>query len=443
MIHTQKTDTLFTDIPRQRIIILSILAFLPVCIFYITIFLFVVNIPYWDDYDAILGFTNNYLESNFKNKITLIFSQHNEHRIVFNRIITLLNYYLSGKINFRFLTLIGNISLLGLLIVLFKSFMFSKNKNKFLYFIPAIFMLFQPQYWGTIYFATPSLSNLYILFFAFLSLYFLTKRTIKLFLFSLLLAIFATFTNGNGILVFFAGLLPLLYQKRYKEIILWLLAGIGCVFFYFYGYAKPSHHPSIIASIFITPVQTIIYFFIYIGLCFLDFGFKYGKNIYFLPFFLGMLCFLYSILLIKTNYCKKNIVIASFLLFLFLTGIVVSLCRSGFNQGLPSRYKITSVLFLILSYLSIMEITPQKIINRIFPVLLVFSILFNLFLYYKNYDFITLQKKYLIDGLTLWRNESSGLSYPDEVRANLIMANAISKKYYSPPGTDSLGLKLH
>lgn len=428
MVSTQKPSCLFTSILKQKIIILSVLTFLPIYIFYLTIFVFAVNIPYWDDYDAILGFINNYLESNFKNKVTLILSQHNEHRIVFTRVITLLTYYLTNKINFKLLTFIGNISLIGLLLVLLKSFMFSKNK--FLYFLPAIFLLFQPQYWGTIYFAMASLSNLYVLFFVFLSLYLLTKQSIKCFLFSLLSSIFATFTSGNGMLVFFVGLVPLIYQKRYKEIILWMLVGIGCVSFYFYGYIKPSQHPGIVASIFATPAHTIIYYFSYLGLCLLDFSWKAA---YLIPLFLGILFFLHFIYLIKTKYYKKNIVITSFLLFLFLTGAVVSLSRSGFEQGLPSRYKIVSVLFLILFYFSIMEIMPHKIINRIFPILLVFSFFFNLFSYHKNFDYIILQKKYLIEGLTLWRNKSSGLSYPDKSRANLIMLNAISKKYYLPP----------
>lgn len=419
---------------RQKQIILVITAFLPVYIFYLSISFFAINIPYWDDYDAILNFVNKFLDVGLQDKISLIFSQHNEHRIAFTRVIVLATYYLIGKINFKLLTFIGNIGLIGLLIVLLKSFI--PPKNKFLHFIPAIFVLFQPQYWGSIYFATPSISNLYVLFFAFLAIYLLSKQRIKYFLFSLLLAISATFTNGNGLFVFFIGLLSLLYQKRDKEIMLWIFVGIVCISFYFYGYIKVSHHPSIADSIFIRPLQTLIYFFCFIGSSFMDFGFKYLKPVYLLPLLIGIFYSLYFLYLIKIKYYKKNGVVFLFLLFLFINGFVAALGRSGFGimGAFPSRYRIISILFLILFYFSMMEILPQEITKRLFSIMLVLAILFNLFSYYSYSDNIILQKKYLIEGLVLWRKHNSGLSYPDENRANSIMSDVITNKLYCPPG---------
>jgi hypothetical protein len=425
-----KLNNRFTDNLKLKPVILIALGFLAIYVFYFSIFAFAVNIPYWDDYDSILNFSNNFLGSSLKDKVPLIFSQHNEHRIVFTRISTLASYYLTGKINFKFLIFIGNISLIGLLIIFLRSAAFAKKK--FLYFIPAIFLLFQPQYWGDIYFATSSLSSLCVLFFAFASLYLLKKESLKYFIFSLLLALLASFTGGNGMIVFFAGLLTLIYEKKYLKIIIWIFVGAGCILFYFHGYTKPPHHPSIADPIFVHPIHTIIYLFSFLGSCFLNSGFNHAKPVYFLALLSGVLFSLYFIYLIKIKFYKRNIAIASFLLFLILTSCVTALCRSGFDL-FPSRYKIISTLILVLSYLTFMETLLEGRMKRLFPILLTCSILFNFISYRNNFNYVILQKKYLIEGLALWESNSPGLSYPDEDRANSIISTAISKGRYSPP----------
>lgn len=402
-----------------------ILTFLPVYLFYLMIFVFSINIPYWDDYDSILNFTNNFIGSDIQNKLNLIFSQHNEHRIAFSRLVTIASYYLIGKINFRFLTILGSLSLIGVAIIFLKSF--ASTKKGFLYFIPVLLLLFQQQYWGDIYFATTALSNLWGLFFAFASLYLLKQESKGYFLLSILLGIIAVFTNGSGMLIFLAGLTIFIFKKRYREMLIWLFVGIGCIFFYFYGYVKPVNQPSLNEAIFMYPFLTIVYFFKFLGLCFSGIG-KGG----FLPFLGGVFFVLYYVYLIKKKFYKKSPVIFSFLTFLLATGIINAICRSAFG-AFPSRYKIISVLILILSYMSLTELLTEKQMRSILPIFFIFAVMFNLFSYFINYNYIFLQRKYLKDGLVLWENGKSGLSYPDAKRANSILTTAIMKKQYSPP----------
>ena len=53
----------------------------------------------------------------FREKVYQFVKQHNEHRIVYDRLIAWLDYHLTGKLNFVHLMFIGNLSLLGLLAV--------------------------------------------------------------------------------------------------------------------------------------------------------------------------------------------------------------------------------------------------------------------------------------------------------------------------------------
>lgn len=429
MLYLQRLNILFGSKPQIKIVILIVLAFLPICVFYSTLFSFTVNVPYWDDYDALLNFTSKFHESSLHDKITLIFSQHNEHRIVLSRVVTLVSSYLTGKINFKFLTLLGDLSLFGLLILFIcSSFVLRK---KLLFGVLLILLLFHPMYWGDICFATPSLTHVLALFLACASLYLLKSASIGYYILSLLLAVLVTFTDGNGMFVFFAALPMLLYQKRYRATIIWVCVGIGCILFYFHGYVKPAYHPSISDALFIHPAETMAYFFCLLGGSFTNFGFN-QVALYGMPLFVGIAIGAYFLFLIKIKYYKQNIVISTFLLFLILTSCVIAFSRSGFGV-FPSRYKILSVVILVLCCLSIIEITPDKKMQFIFPALLSCAVLFSLFSYRNNINYVILQKKYLLSGLLLWKESKRGLSYPDQNRADSILSTAIAKGYYSLP----------
>ena len=98
------------------------------------------NIPVGDDYQAVLKFGVDYKNSTtFSQKIGLIFEQHNEHRIVFVRLATLASIRLFGEVNFKFMLLLGGISILAILFILFQ--LFEIEKEKLLLFIPAALLL--------------------------------------------------------------------------------------------------------------------------------------------------------------------------------------------------------------------------------------------------------------------------------------------------------------
>lgn len=70
------------------------------------------NIPILDDYDAILEFLLNFKRGNLWEKVGLLFTQYNEHRLVYSRIVYLLYYYVFGNVNFKNLVILGNVNLI-------------------------------------------------------------------------------------------------------------------------------------------------------------------------------------------------------------------------------------------------------------------------------------------------------------------------------------------
>src|ERR1700743_859724 len=86
--------------------------FIPAFLYFRIVDHYAVNIPWSDDYDAILGFLLEFRKAPFGEKIGLLFSQHNEHRILSSRLVYITWQALFGRINFRYLTFIGDTQLL-------------------------------------------------------------------------------------------------------------------------------------------------------------------------------------------------------------------------------------------------------------------------------------------------------------------------------------------
>ena len=417
---------------------------LPVAVFFWLLCRYSLNIPYSDDVELILNFLNYYSGvSGFNEKITAIFWQFNEHRLVINKLFVLCYHYLFGAVNIRMLIIIGNLFLFGLFLFLFRSFKYGINKpsgderqvlhDKLLFFIPVAFFLFQPQYYMTIFWATASIEQLVVLFFSFMSIYCLDRKKTGYFIISAVFAIMAVFTNGNGMIVFLVGFFILLLQKRRALLFPWSAVMIISLCIYFYHYTITARMRSF------DIVNIIIYFLIFTG-SFMDplnimnssSGLK--PVIIFVTFTAGIAVVLYFILLIKKEYYKKNKTIYFYLVFLLISGAVLSVFRSesGVEQLFDSRYRIIPVLILVLTYMSLAGLIPKQKKAKYIPAFLIVSILFNLLSYCGNYGKITDRYEKSISGLSGWMNTKYYLNKTPE-RMDKILNTAIENKYYLPP----------
>ncbi|QKZ15858.1 hypothetical protein HU175_22410 [Spirosoma sp. KUDC1026] len=217
---------------------------LPVLIFFGIWQVYAVNVAKWDDH-ALREFLFNFdRESALSDKIYLLFKQHNEHRIVYDRIVTLLDYQLTGKLNFRHLMLIGNLSLVGLL-ALFVAIL-RREKRPVLYALPVSLLLFNLSQWENMYWGMAALQNFSVVLWVLGSLYFLsyTNRWGVAFL----LAMLATLTSGNGMAIWPLGFVLLALQiagspTRLRQLLWWSGGAILAVVLYFTGFEKPEGNP--------------------------------------------------------------------------------------------------------------------------------------------------------------------------------------------------------
>jgi hypothetical protein len=214
---------------RWFILVLSIL---PV-VLYITVFQSValnVNYVAFDDI-LILGIIPGFSEASWAERWLRLSELFPEHRLVFSRSVILLLYNMFGKVNLVWLMIIGNLCW-GLCAVVFYR-VFVRTKLSLWYFLPIPWLWFNIQSFENIFWGVSSLCNFGVLFFILSAIYFSVYHKDQIIL-SLLFAVAASFTYGNGIFVFpVIGLINLLTGRPKSFLITAGVATVTAVIYFF------------------------------------------------------------------------------------------------------------------------------------------------------------------------------------------------------------------
>jgi hypothetical protein len=212
----------------------------PVVYFYILLDAHVVNIPYTDDFNLLETVYQFRHAPDFISGIKILFSQVNQHRFAFERIVMLMMVLFTGTVNIKTQIFLGNLFLLGISWLLFRSF--KKEQISWYYFIPVPYVIFNLVYFENAYWGIAALQNTPLIFFAFLTAYGIGRCDQKGTYLGIAAALITTFISGSGLLTWIIGAVLLFFQKRYKLLIGWLIAAalIICFYFFFDYYIIPS-----------------------------------------------------------------------------------------------------------------------------------------------------------------------------------------------------------
>lgn len=169
-------------------------------------------------------------------KIKLLLEPENDHRILIPRSIALGVYALKGYIDYRTLIWIVNGSLLGILGFWYISF--AKKGLGTWPFLPVLLWYLTPFVFDVTLWGINGMQHTTLNLLVFAALYILAHYsslipTITAFL----LAFAATFTNGNGFLVFPAGLAILILRKEWKKSAWWSVGMVASLLAYFLNYS--------------------------------------------------------------------------------------------------------------------------------------------------------------------------------------------------------------
>ena len=325
--------------------------------FFYSVYQHSINFPFFDDFYAILNFLTRYItHPAIGERISILFEQHSEHRLVFDRVIALLEYYLLPEINFKSFILIGHIGLVVGLIVLYKAFRL-RHPHHIIYLLPIAPVIFSFRYFETSFWPMAAMQNFWVLAFALTSLYFLYNGTQYSVYLSILFGWMATFTSGNGMMTFAAGAFVLLINRDLfnREKLIWLGCGLLAMGVYFYQYEKPDNHPPILQPMLDNPSGFLGY-----TLAFLGGNFSEDSRT---AIIVGIILLLFVFFITYKQYHKENPVIYSFIVFLLIASVLAALTRFGFGlrQALSSKYTINSALLTSACYIALVGLVQKRI----------------------------------------------------------------------------------
>ena len=391
-------------------IIFIILLLIPPLVLATVFWKYAVNIPHWDDH-ALKAFQVNYNKSDdFFEKIRLIFAQHNEHRITLTRLFSLIIYKIKGTIDYRWLMILGNLSLLGIASILF--LIFKKYKIYLIYFLPVSCLFFGLQLHANLFWGMASVQNFWVVFLAILTFYLLLISEKKSsFYWAIFTAFWAVFTSQNGLLVPIIGIIILLFQYRKKELIYWLSSICVFIFAYFYNFTKSpdSEITNVALSNWKILPKGLVIFFATMA----DSTAILPQKRDDLAMTAGLILSLFGILFFRETILEKykkdkniislneieknsiNLFFLAILMFIVGTGIGVVYSRLGFgiNVLFDSKYKIYSTLFFIIFYLVSVNSLKNKA-QKLFGFLAISGgILFNFYSYFADYQQVTFTKQ--------------------------------------------------
>ncbi len=431
------TESEFNMSFGRKVLLFSLL-FVPMVLFYIFTAYYSVNVGWTDDWHCVEAFMVAWdSHQGVLERIGLLVSQMNEHRVLYVRLFTLLSYALFGEINHNFLTFSGALHLLIIPVIFCK--ILDSERIRWTYLIPAVYIIFSIQPYENNFWVITSLQHSIAIIFSAWVFYLISfHNDQKSLYFAAVLLVVAMFTNGNGMFGFIAALPVVLLKRTPREKVIWVTLSVLCFVAYFYDFKMPSHKPSVSANLTDYFFLIIIDFFAFFGsvidTSILSFrvGLRYNVSIIagaiaWLFLAIPFVVFLYD--LAFKNYRKNrwtkflthkfklypNVTFFVFSCFIFvsLSGLAFAVSRAslGVQEVYNSRYKAIPIFFYLIIYLTL--VVGVKTVNRtrLLQLAVVFGVLFHVYSYYLTWDDVYNFRKTKVLTQLNWDNNGRNFFY--------------------------------
>ena len=395
-----------------------ILLVLPIVAFFVYFFAFCYNIPWFDDFENIPYFLDRFLTApSFGQKMSALLRPNNEHRVVYARLVTLGQYFVTGGLNFSYLMLWGNGALLVIFYLIYRALRQHEGQVKpaLVGLLPVSLLLFSAQMYLMTFTAVFTLQYLSIIMLAMLTFFFLAANRPFSLPLAILLGMLSTFSMGNGMLVWPAGVGMLFIQRRWSALGLWLLIGALGIYFYFYDYPVQQGNADGFVYVLAHPLQTLAGFVILVGNAFDIFPTLPITYRVYPPFVAGLVLLAgLGYWLLKTLFIRERstsfLDVFSFgcLLFLLATFSLFALFRIRFNFEMVVHisYRIYALTLCSLACVLLFSRLSAAARMRLWPLVWFFFLALNLFTYYTFLPRAT-ERRLTMKGLTFNQQHSN------------------------------------
>jgi hypothetical protein len=199
------------------------------------------NVVYWDEFDTalslVLRLQDGMTPSAFFGEL---FAMNNEHRMVTSRLLFALSYAVTGSVNFSFISLMGNASIVALVVLLIATAGSAVRALRMGALLG--FLMFQLEHYENFLWSGSSIDHFQVVLLAGAAVVGVAQGTRAGALWGGLFAMLATFTLAHGILAWLVGSLMLAERRRWTDLIGWIgLAGLTMLGF-LNGFAHNESH---------------------------------------------------------------------------------------------------------------------------------------------------------------------------------------------------------
>ena len=433
--------------PRVANCFFIVMACLPLLFYAYLLHRYALNFPKWDDFSTIIPT----LQEPFSVKNLLAFNC--EHRTLVCRLVTHVQVWLSGAVNFRTLIVVGNFSLFLLFGV---SAWHSRKNLQALSWLPIwSLLIFNLSNCHNGLWAMASLSNLVSPAMAFLTftwLFQVRKFNYVNFPIYVVLVLFTVFSSAGGILILPALAMTLCAQFLFERFrgegifdrsafgwrAMWAILPVAIfVGLYFIGYQKPVIHEGLKLSPF-NVGEVAIFFFTILGAATQSLSLS-------LPF--GLVCACFYLFLLWFDAPRRAPSCFAFATYVILSLIAITLARGGMGQGAAYsiRYQIFAWLLPVSLFLASLRVFPKlQRMTALHVVLLFCASLAYFNVVPSSLRSLKAEHRLFAKEMVLWSQSGSVSSFPVELRAyySALFQDLIDRGLYHFPSEDHQSRRL-
>lgn len=369
-------------------LLVTLIILIPIGIYFGVWDYYAINIPKWDDH-ALKSFIVDYAQAgSWQGKLSAIYKQHNEHRIALDRVFAWLDFSVFGHLNYRHLMIIGNLLLLGVIPLWYV--LLKNNKKPLFALVPVPFIWLTLAFWENMYWGMAAIQNFGVITLALWTIYLAVHPKTVYFALAILMGALTISTSAIGILILPICAVLLFLSGDRKRSVISGISGIIGILAYFWTYKQPDTNPESKASVF----QLAKGYMAFLG--------SFAESVPVKDHFgacvaMGIFLFLVAISIASTilfristkKYSLKpekitDLFCLGAIAFILVTGLIVVYGRAGFGlEGLiTSRFKIYSVLLLMVAYLYVVIPIRGSFLSPYITAIIFLAVTFNVFSYH-------------------------------------------------------------
>ncbi|MHA4742243.1 hypothetical protein [Dyadobacter sp. MSC1_007] len=418
----------------MRRLLPGVIICLIILLYFLYNFHFSVNFPFQDDF-LLIQFIEVVSQGGlgFFGLIKEMFRTFNDHKAVIPRFISLVEYGITGHLNFRFYIVLVLINIIY--IFYFVYLQFKKSKLPLYYFIPVPFLFFQPLFHEISGWALNGMQHSYLTAFTVTAIILVSQRSSAAFFGAMVCCFLATFTHGNGILSFPAIVFYFLCLKDFKKAGLTAAFMIACLVIYLAGYESgqsvnlPKDVGSFLSSL-----------FGFIGSALSLWAYPVIVSAIWGAVIVGfMICMLVKVSRIyfgkKVDLKPGTVELLTLFAFMLITSTVIALFRSWAGPTIASRFQIYASLSTIIFYIFLLYYVSFFRKKWVFGLITALSVFYWGYSHYLFTGIVASKKTVYLADVYNWEQNRSMFSVEKSIvrNANFYLLPAYKKGFFKLP----------